>query len=462
MEPVKNLSLRSFFILTVSAVFGVVVLLSGLVVWGCMACRAYLLPDPEAVYLTVRNVYPDGTENTQSWRMGFGEEETSLPRLSAVEVDANGTEEEKVLQQDLSDTKYSVEKITRSFDTLTPRRKVAYQCCGIAMVVIPGVLSLSGILIGGVFFYRKKLDRPLCLLQEAAGQIADQNLDFSLEYDCRDEMGELCHSFEQMRAALEENNQQMWNLLEQRRFLQASIAHDLRNPLAILQGYTEYLQMNLPGGKLSTEKISRIASHLHVTAGRLAQYTESVRILNRLEDMEVKLEEVTAGEFFGELADDLGMLASGTGKLLCVGGARLGADAGLNFPYRKTVFYPGRSYGLTGIWYGGSWRMWWRMPCILHGPGSMWTGRRTVPGCVLWCRMTALASRRRCWRGREITFCPPGGKTAIWAWDLPSAGFLPGNMEGVWKCGTEAVCLGKRWRGMRILGKPPWKSRGLW
>ena len=34
MEPVKNLSLRSFFILTVSAVFGVVVLLSGLVVWG--------------------------------------------------------------------------------------------------------------------------------------------------------------------------------------------------------------------------------------------------------------------------------------------------------------------------------------------------------------------------------------------------------------------------------------------
>ncbi len=335
MEPVKNLSLRSFFILTVSAVFGVVVLLSGLVVWGCMACRAYLLPDPEAVYLTVRNVYPDGTENTQSWRMGFGEEETSLPRLSAVEVDANGTEEEKVLQQDLSDTKYSVEKITRSFDTLTPRRKVAYQCCGIAMVVIPGVLSLSGILIGGVFFYRKKLDRPLCLLQEAAGQIADQNLDFSLEYDCRDEMGELCHSFEQMRAALEENNQQMWNLLEQRRFLQASIAHDLRNPLAILQGYTEYLQMNLPGGKLSTEKISRIASHLHVTAGRLAQYTESVRILNRLEDMEVKLEEVTAGEFFGELADDLGMLASGTGKLLCVGGARLGADAGLVWPERE-------------------------------------------------------------------------------------------------------------------------------
>lgn len=316
MEPVKNLSLRSFFILTVSAVFGIVVLLSGLVIWGCMACRAYLLPDPEAVYLTVRNVYPDGTESTQSWMMGFGEEETSLPRLSAVEVDANGTEEEKVLQQNLPDTKYSVEKITRSFDTLTPRRKVAYQCCGVAMVVVPGILSVSGILSAGALFYRKKLARPLYLLEEATGQVAVQNLDFSLEYDCGDEMGRLCRSFEQMRAALEENNQQMWKLLEQRRFLQASIAHDLRNPIAILQGYTEYLQMHLPGGKLPSEKISRIASHLHETASRLAQYTESVRILNRLEDMEVNPVEIMAGDFFGALADDLGMLASGTGKQL--------------------------------------------------------------------------------------------------------------------------------------------------
>ena len=32
----------------------------------------------------------------------------------------------------------------------------------------------------------------------------------------------------------------MWSMLEERRVLQASVAHDLRNPIAIMTGYVEY------------------------------------------------------------------------------------------------------------------------------------------------------------------------------------------------------------------------------
>ena len=79
-------------------------------------------------------------------------------------------------------------------------------------------------------------------------------------------MGILCGSFEQMRQTLRENYREMWNLLEERRLLQASIAHDLRNPIAVIEGYTEYLQMNLAKGKLNNQRVLKIAENLNLAA----------------------------------------------------------------------------------------------------------------------------------------------------------------------------------------------------
>ena len=96
-------------------------------------------------------------------------------------------------------------------------------------------------------------------------------------------MGRLCGSFEQMRQTLHENYREMWNLLEERRMLQALIAHDLRNPIAVIEGYTEYLQMNLAKGNLSHQRILKMAENLNLAARRLEHYTESVRTLNQME-----------------------------------------------------------------------------------------------------------------------------------------------------------------------------------
>ncbi len=62
-------------------------------------------------------------------------------------------------------------------------------------------------------------------------------------------------------------------MLEERKLMQASIAHDLRNPIAIIEGYTEYLQLNLPNGKLSIQRILRISDNLNKAAKRLEYYT---------------------------------------------------------------------------------------------------------------------------------------------------------------------------------------------
>ncbi|MDY2628166.1 MAG: HAMP domain-containing sensor histidine kinase [Lachnospiraceae bacterium] len=298
-KQIRDLPLYRFFILSVLITFCTVAVLSGIVIWGCTAFRHYLLPDSNAIFLTVDQKFSDGSTTSSTMRLEFNGDMKLLPELKSDEGQGG-----LVL-----DEKYSVQKIENSFDTLTPKRKLAYRLCGAAMISVPVLLSIGGILICGFYFYRRKLAEPLKILSDAAGQITAQNLDFSITYDCGDEMGQLCGAFEQMRAALVENNRAMWEMLEQRRLMQASIAHDLRNPIAIIKGYTEYLQINLPGGRLMQEKTARIVNNLNLAAGRLENYTESVRMLNQLENVPLKKKEVSSSELIRDVGEDMEVIA---------------------------------------------------------------------------------------------------------------------------------------------------------
>ena len=71
-------------------------------------------------------------------------------------------------------------------------------------------------------------------------------------------------------------------MLEERRALQASVAHDLRNPIAIMTGYVEYLQENSRGGTLTEEKLEKALSNLGITAERMGRYTDTMRDLGAM------------------------------------------------------------------------------------------------------------------------------------------------------------------------------------
>lgn len=306
MESLKNkwnnLPLRRFFVLTVFFSISIVVLLSAFIVSFCISFRYWLLPDSNVVYLTIEKTLADGTVITQTSLLQYGKDLKQLPVLI--------NEEDGVLvYEDISQAKYSVQKIEKSFDKLSPKRKFAYQICGVLMIVAPAILAFAGIILCGLYFYRKKLKQPLELLSCATIQIARQNLDFELIYNCDDEMGALCDSFEKMRNALYENNKAMWEMLEERQIMQASVAHDLRNPIAIIEGYTEYLDSGLKNGTISYEKIGHIVNNLNMAAKRLEQYTESVRLLNQSEETPLHQKTVLAKEVIKNVTQDFILLA---------------------------------------------------------------------------------------------------------------------------------------------------------
>ncbi|MCH5267186.1 MAG: HAMP domain-containing histidine kinase [Lachnospiraceae bacterium] len=205
--------------------------------------------------------------------------------------------------------KYSIDKIENSYEALSPKRKIAYTAASVAMVGLPFIYSVAGILICGFWFYNKKLQKPIEVLADATENIAKQDLDFSIEYHSKDEMGMLCDSFEEMRQELYENSKMLWRMLEERKILQASVAHDLRNPIAIIEGYAEYLQLNIPEGRLEQQEILNIIDNLAESAKRLEYYTDSMRDISKLEELEPHFSDCNLQSVLREMSDDFTIMA---------------------------------------------------------------------------------------------------------------------------------------------------------
>lgn len=180
----------------------------------------------------------------------------------------------------------------------------------LSMFMIPFFIVTS--IIGTAFlFYHIKLKKPLLELEKASSKISMNNLDFKISYENRDEMGRLCSSFELMRKALLENNQEMWRQMEERKRLNAAFSHDLRTPLTVLKGHTDMMLKYIPQGEMSQEKLLETVATLSNQISRLENYTEAMNGLQRLEDIQIVRKELPFADFVSSL--------NSTADILCMG-----------------------------------------------------------------------------------------------------------------------------------------------
>lgn len=185
----------------------------------------------------------------------------------------------------------------------SPRDKVIIKILGfIDIWSIPLWFGLC-IVLSALLFYRNKLKKPIELLNHASKMIAENDLNFTLNYKSKDEMGQLCSSFEAMRAALEKNNYEMWSLLEERKRLNASFSHDLRTPLTVLRGYADFLTNYTPQGKVSEEKLMSTISTMQNQISRLENYVQMMSEVQKLEDITVNAERVTSSSLTSQLKE---------------------------------------------------------------------------------------------------------------------------------------------------------------
>ena len=178
-----------------------------------------------------------------------------------------------------------------------------------AMVGLPVFYIAVGIGAAAAVYYRKKLREPITQLQNGVERIQEDNLDFHIEYDGDDELGRLCCSMEKMRRELRQKHKALWESLEQRKLLNASVSHDLRTPITVLKGYLDYLEKNIPQDKLTEDMLLDTVSSMQGAVNRLELYVESVRDIEKIENIEIEKRSENVKLLLNELRSNVLQLA---------------------------------------------------------------------------------------------------------------------------------------------------------
>lgn len=186
---------------------------------------------------------------------------------------------------------------------------VAYYGSYAAMVGLPVFYIAVGIGAAAAVYYRKKLREPITQLQNGVERIQEDNLDFHIEYDDDDELGRLCCSMEKMRGELRQKHKALWESLEQRKLLNASVSHDLRTPITVLKGYLDYLEKNIPQDKLTEDMLLDTVSSMQGAVNRLELYVKSVRDIEKIENIEIEKRSENVKLLLNELRSNVLRLA---------------------------------------------------------------------------------------------------------------------------------------------------------
>lgn len=186
---------------------------------------------------------------------------------------------------------------------------VAYYGSYVAMVGLPVFYIAVGIGAAAAVYYRKKLREPITQLQNGVERIQEDNLDFHIEYDGDDELGRLCCSMEKMRRELRQKHKALWESLEQRKLLNASVSHDLRTPITVLKGYLDYLEKNIPQDKLTEDMLFDTVSSMQGAVNRLELYVKSVRDIEKIENIEIEKRSENVKLLLNELRSNVQQLA---------------------------------------------------------------------------------------------------------------------------------------------------------
>lgn len=201
---------------------------------------------------------------------------------------------------------------------LSKENQVYYWCITILMVSLPIAYIIIASFMVAKLYYKWKLQIPLENLKNGMDHISQQDLDFQIPYTSHDELGQLCDTFEHMKNEIYKSNRKMWNMLQERKALTASVSHDLRTPITVINGYLEYLEKSIERGTLTNETLQTTIKNMTEAADRLKRYVECVKDIQRIEDIEIKKENYDLKELISNITKEFSILAAQKNKKVVI------------------------------------------------------------------------------------------------------------------------------------------------
>lgn len=138
------------------------------------------------------------------------------------------------------------------------------------------------ILTDGVLTYlvSRSVFKPIEELKHAANQIKEGNLDFEVKTNSKDEIGELCLAFEEMRGKLKESIDMQFQYENNRKELISNISHDLKTPITAIKGYVEGI---MDGVAASPEKMDKYIKTIYSKATDIDRLIDELFLFSKLD-----------------------------------------------------------------------------------------------------------------------------------------------------------------------------------
>ncbi len=145
---------------------------------------------------------------------------------------------------------------------------------------------------------------PLGRMKIATQNIKDGNLDFELEVETDDEIGQLCRDFEEMRQRLKDTTSEKIEFDKRNKELISNISHDLKTPITAIKGYVEGI---MDGVADTPEKMDRYIRTIYNKANEMDLLINELTLYSKIDSNRIpyNFNTISVNDYFDDCAEDL-------------------------------------------------------------------------------------------------------------------------------------------------------------
>jgi len=258
-------------------------------------------------YLVVRRgeelIYEGNGTSHQALKENLPEYDSDVLQSAGSGFYMEGEEQALIKQIDVTfgdGSKGSVFIIT-SLELLLPDVKGILLDLMISVLLI--LIFTAGMLT--VWIYQGIIN-PINKLQVATENIKAGNLDFTVEADGRDEIGELCRNFEEMRFRLKESEEEKLAGEKENRVLISNISHDLKTPITAIKGYVEGI---MDGVADTPEKQEKYIRTIYNKANEMDTLINELTLYAKIDTNRIpyNFSRINVADYFEDCVEEVGL-----------------------------------------------------------------------------------------------------------------------------------------------------------